>query len=265
MAKIERILASVAAKLRADFEGLTREIKHLGARGHAREILLVEGFLKLYLPGTVQVTGNGEVISAGGETSSECDVLVVDPRTPPLLEVSGYRVVPIEYVYGIIEVKSQLSAAALEETLTKVRRTKQIGKSAFMPQEGPVIMSTRLYGREWNYFPLTAFVFAYDSVNLPDLAFAINQAQREVPLPERIDAVWVLNKGFLVNKNSASKQYEATPTPGSLLVPVQSDNPLLTMTLMMQHLFQEAWMSKFRAHDYFAGVNHGTPLPFRID
>jgi len=63
----------------------------------------------------------GEVRSAQGETSGEQDILIVDPRTPPLYG-RDYQVVPIECVHVVGEVKSNLTVRDLEETWRRLRR-----------------------------------------------------------------------------------------------------------------------------------------------
>ncbi len=77
------ILESVAARMLADFEA-SSVVEHRGSKGTVRETGFRTDFLAKYLPRNVEVTGSGEVISADGQVSGQCDVLLVDPATPPL-------------------------------------------------------------------------------------------------------------------------------------------------------------------------------------
>jgi hypothetical protein len=50
------------------------------------------------------VYGSAEIVTADGQISPQCDVLITDPATPPFFSEDRHRVVPNECVYGMIEV-----------------------------------------------------------------------------------------------------------------------------------------------------------------
>ncbi len=255
--RVEVIFKSIAEKLAIDFQHLSSEIEHRGAKGRVREVELVEVFLSEYLPGNVEVAQSGEIVSTSGETSSECDVLVFDPRGPKLIEKTGYRVLPVECVYGVIEVKSKLDTRELRDAHSKILKAKRLPKVAFMPPSGSLVYSTNIYGSEWTYFPLVGFVFAYDSIELVEIRKELDILHGDSPFHLRVDSVWVLGKGMVVNWSNQENKIVPAPGPGTRLRALSSDNPLLLMTVQLQQLFQGAWMADFRLLDYLSHAAWG--------
>ncbi|MFD7341768.1 DUF6602 domain-containing protein [Streptomyces violascens] len=186
------IFQSASDRLRAEFLG-SGGFMHRGEKGGAREKLLVN-FISNYLPGHVQAFHSGEVITVDGQVSPQCDILICDRSTPPLLDMGGYRIVPSECVYGVIEVKSKLDSKELIDACEKLRRVKQLPKSAFYPQMFQMLC--RMYGREYNYVPTAGIIFAFDSIDMAKLGDQLAEWCRDKPLDERPDSVWVLGKGY---------------------------------------------------------------------
>jgi len=257
---LQAIFRSIADKLAIDFKYMSSEIEHRASKGRVREIELVEQFLRKYLPTTIGIS-HGEIVAATGETSNECDVIFYETRTcPTLLDKSGYQIFPVECVYGILEVKSHLNNTELEDAFAKIAKVKKFPKTSFEPQAGAIINTTNLYDKEWSYFPTVGFIFAYDSIDLVNLRNHLDDLQKDLPLNERIDSVWVLNKGMIVNWDDSVSKVNHTPTSKTRLRAVGSDNPLLLMTIHLQQLFQAGWMPKFKIQDYLQNVNYGNFL-----
>ena len=110
---------------------------HRGDRGEAREEAIRE-FLGNYLPKKYGVT-SGEVVTRGGTHSHAADVIIYDSLHCPVLYVGENRVLPIEGVYGIIEVKSSLSKQEFIDAARKIESFKRLA-----PRELSVIQ-TREY------------------------------------------------------------------------------------------------------------------------
>ncbi len=100
-----------------------KRLRHTGEYGGYREILVRE-FLRFFTPGRLDVH-NGFIINAGGEVSTQCDIVIYDSKNTPLIE-SGerQRFFTGESVCGIGEVKSTLSKADLKTALNKLARIK---------------------------------------------------------------------------------------------------------------------------------------------
>jgi hypothetical protein len=124
--RVEEVLASVARRMQDDFSGISREIEHRGGKGRLRESV-VEEYLARWMPGSVSVAQSGEAISVHGEVSPECDVLLLDPNTPPLIDEQSYHVVPVECLHGLVQVKSRLDGDALREDAAVISTVKGTG------------------------------------------------------------------------------------------------------------------------------------------
>lgn len=258
--ELEAIFKSIAEKLAIDFKYMSSEIEHRASKGRVREIELVEQFLRKYLPAFIGIS-NGEIVATNGEVSNECDIIFYESRTCPfLLDKSGYRIFPVECIYGILEVKSYLDNTQLENELGKISKVKKLPKIAFEPQAGATIKSVSLYEEKWPHFPTVGFVFAYDSIDLVSLRSHLDKIQENRPLNERVDSVWVLNKGMIVNWDASELKVNHTPTSKTRLRAVASDNPLLLMIVHLQQLLQSGWMPQFKIQDYFQKATYGNFL-----
>lgn len=255
--RVERIFQGIGAKLRADFNEISSTIQHAGGQGTVREAEVLEGYLSTYLPGTVHAVHSGEIIDTRGHVSRQEDVLVIDPTTPPLVDKTNYRVVPVECVHGVIEVKSRLTTTQLDGAHTNITEAKKLQKQAFKPQSGPILRETHLFGRAWNHFPTYGTIFAYDAIDLRTLRKRLDDLNQDQPLHQRVDSVWVLNQGMIVNWSDDQNQIFPEPRPDTRLRAVKSQNPLLLMTVHLQQVFEGAWMPYFRLTDYLKGSRYG--------
>ncbi len=241
----------MAKKMDLDFAGLTAQVEHSPSKGRTREALVAD-FARLYLPSTVKVVQSAEIIAADGSVSRECDVAVVDSTTPALLALGGYSVLPIECVHAVIEVKSDLDSAELEDAFDKIVRIKKMPKTALYPQEGDVIRGSTAYGRDWDYFPTHGFVFAFDSIDLKTLRKRLDELNAPLPLWQRVDSIWVLRKGAIMNWSDRASVLAPLPGPGFRLRAFGSTNPLFLAATTLQAAMVNAWMPRFRLLDYLA-------------
>jgi hypothetical protein len=99
-------------------------VSHPGDKGENREEILRE-FLLQHLPKKYGVL-KGEIITPAGERTHSADIIIYDALSAPVLYRGKTAVVPIESVYGIIEVKSSLSKAELLDTTAKIEAFKKL-------------------------------------------------------------------------------------------------------------------------------------------
>jgi hypothetical protein len=99
-------------------------VQHSGDKGENREAILRE-FLSKHLPKRFGVT-KGEVVTKAGEQGHSADVIIYDAPSCPVLFIEETAVVPIEGVYGIIEVKSRLSKAEFRDAAGKIEAFKKL-------------------------------------------------------------------------------------------------------------------------------------------
>jgi hypothetical protein len=115
----QRIEATLSARLNeAGF------VQHSGDKGENREQVLME-FLSEHLPSRYGIA-KGEVITKSGERSHSADLIIFDRATCPVLYSGRTKIIPIEGVYGIIEVKSTLSKAEFDDCITKIEQFKRL-------------------------------------------------------------------------------------------------------------------------------------------
>jgi hypothetical protein len=99
-------------------------VAHAGDKGENREEILRE-FLERHLPRKYGVL-KGEIITASGDRSHSADIIIFDALNAPVLYRGKTAVVPIESVYGLIEVKSSLSKAELLDATRKIEAFKRL-------------------------------------------------------------------------------------------------------------------------------------------
>ncbi len=99
-------------------------VQHMGDRGENREQILRD-FLRKHLPQRYGIA-KGEVLTPDGDHSHASDIVVYDAVNCPVLYSEDTAILPIEGVYGIIEVKSRLSKDEFLSTAEKIRRFKEL-------------------------------------------------------------------------------------------------------------------------------------------
>ncbi len=112
-------------------------VQHAGDKGENREKILRE-FLSEHLPKRYGVT-KGEILTKHGKRSHAADIIIYDAENCPVLYVGETAILPVEGVYGIIEVKSTLSKTELVDALGKIESFKNLA-----PQDLSIIQ-TREY------------------------------------------------------------------------------------------------------------------------
>jgi hypothetical protein len=127
---------------------------------------MVANFLRLYVPGTVEVVQNAEIVTAAGEVSRQCDIVIVDRNTPRLRDIRSHRIIPAECVYGVIEVKSRLTGRELIDACTKIAEIKELSRTAYVRlRSAPLDFS----GPQYPPPPIFGYVFAFNGIQLGNL------------------------------------------------------------------------------------------------
>lgn len=134
--KLDEFFTSVEESMLARFRQ-AELVQHAGDRGENREKILAS-FLRDHLPRRFGVL-KGEVVTRDGMHSHSADIVVYDALQTPVLYAESTAVIPVEGVYGIIEVKSRLSKAEFVDGARKVEAFKRLA-----PRDLSVI-STRDY------------------------------------------------------------------------------------------------------------------------
>lgn len=114
------------------FDGETRRLRHAAEYGMFRESIVRE-FLRFIVPRSLDIS-SGFILSPMNDVSTQCDIVVFDPRMTPLLqEGDRQRFFPIESVFCMGEVKSTLSRGEFQIALNKLARIKALGERLVHP------------------------------------------------------------------------------------------------------------------------------------
>lgn len=226
--RLAAVMAATSLSLQAGFAELKAAFTHNTTKGTGGEAL-VAAFLQARLPEQVGCAA-GQVIDSSGAISKQVDVVLFDRARTPMLFRSpngADRLIPVEGVLCVIEVKTHLTKAMLPGILENCRSVKRLSRTAYFDQ--PMTPTYRLYDQDWTDFPLHYSVFAAKSDNM--YAEDINEMQYDDPLHERIDLVCYLDRGSNLNvaipDMYASPLISATPSAGSGLINIESDQGLL--------------------------------------
>ena len=99
-------------------------VKHAGDKGENREHILRE-FLGTHLPRRYGVA-KGQIVTRDGKESHSADIVIYDALNTPILYSERTAIIPIEGVYGVIEVKSTLSKRDLFEAARQIEAFKRL-------------------------------------------------------------------------------------------------------------------------------------------
>lgn len=218
-------LEDVAKKLKIDFEGITKQIKHNGVKGSSREDLLKD-YLKKLLPEKYSIS-SGIIIDNNQKQSKQQDFIIHDAfNCPSFFKTESNSILPIESVYATIEVKSTLDYSTLEQSVKNVESVRNLIK---LPNRNII------RNQYDNVYPL-GFVFAYTSTcSLEQIQKKLFELNKNINGRHQISIICILDKGLIFNvqKNNVT---EVTLIPSSNTLLGRSDSGLES-TLYSFYLF----------------------------
>ncbi len=192
---------AAATHLHADF-GATADVGHAPTQGTYREGSF-GSFLRRYVPRRFEI-GTGLAIDTKGRQSNQIDIAIFDTwNSPTLLTKKGVHLIPIECLYGVIEVKSTLTAAGLDQAIEHFQNLMRMEREYYDPQHGKRSLP-----------PEVAFaVFAYRGMQLGKIIDYLAQSYASTPANQQIHSVYVLGQGVAVRGASAGHApYSSTST-----------------------------------------------------
>lgn len=130
----EQLLIEQIEIFRSSFSGVSRgtfydehagKLTHAGEFGMYREAICRD-FLRFFIPGRLDI-GQGFLINARDEVSTQCDIIIYDSNSTPLIQSENrQQFFPIETVCAVGEVKSTVSQNDLKKALGKLANTKAL-------------------------------------------------------------------------------------------------------------------------------------------
>jgi hypothetical protein len=171
--------ADVAREMRVRSASIRRDFAtHRGSAGRNREDLVAQ-FLSEHLPTRFKID-TGLVISPAGYFSNQADLVVTDQlRNAPLHASRPEKLWPVESVYALLEVKTQLSPTEIRDSLAKCRRFKTLDRQFLISAEAPANQSSLFV------------LWAYDAPAALTAKANLIEALSSVPVNERPDLVVV--------------------------------------------------------------------------
>lgn len=188
---LEREFIHLQNKLLSDFE-ISRDIKHPRDVGTVREVLLRSFFTEnKLLPRRYGISSSSvRVASTSGHLSNEIDILFYDAfNSFTLMQRQGvYEVLPIEYCYGAVQVKSKLTKKELKsgfDNIASFKRLKRNGSSQYHSEEPDEKVENDGFGIIFSYdtdmdwadivSELEAYAQDYDKSVLPNVVFILSK------------------------------------------------------------------------------------------
>jgi hypothetical protein len=153
--------------------------------GHNRE-LFCDKFLRHILPPKLTLR-NGEIWDSQGNRTGQLDIVILRDDTPSLTFggiVSGADTYLVEGVFGVIEVKSNLTRDKLQEALTTLKRVKLLRPS----NDEIAIVGSPALSR-----PLLC-IFAYEGASWETLSLELTKPENSGV----VDLICVLKRGALI-------------------------------------------------------------------
>ena len=225
---LKKSIHAAAKKMQIDFAEVTEHINHMGERGGSREEILLK-YLEDYIPIKYEMN-NGVIIDATGEQSRQQDIIIYDSfNSPVLLNMQSTKMVPIESVFSVIEVKSSLNKAEINKCVNNILSVKSLVKDSLDGINSPT----------------AGFVFAFtSSTTLETLLDNLVEKNKEVEENKQISALCVLDKGLIVNVSKKGlKDITLLPnedTTPAIIKNTPENNLMLFYLLLMQYLNQSS-------------------------
>jgi hypothetical protein len=260
---VEQLFAEAGRKLRSDFESVRRTNPHAGERGGEAEALLRQ-FLNEHLPGRFRAD-TGIVMDDSGARSRQSDVLVYDALNSPVYRHGRMMILPSDNVAVVVEVKSTLSKAELEDAAKKVASVKTLAKSPPSNVDRPAVSAPLAMTRT------LGVVFAYEA-NTSLNALAENLANENVARSglEHIDLVVVLGQGVIsmVYQEPLGPEFigwcagpleEGARLPPYFVHVVIEESSDLTLNRFFYHLMQHLTVFRHRSAVSYAALLKSAP------
>lgn len=218
-------IKSAAKKMLIDFED-TRKINHNPTKGRTREAIIIEQFLKPYLPKRFSI-GSGLIIDFSEKESKQQDLIIFDENhSPVLLNVDSDKIIFAESTFAVLEVKSKLTTTELKDILTKAADITELKKT----NESQAFLGPGL-GIKTNHAPILFSAICFESdIKLDDLVKKIREYQKDIKNSYWLSMLLVLNdknddSGLIMNVMESNIQsIQLIPSPSSRLMKISAED-----------------------------------------
>lgn len=184
---------------------------------------MLESYLKGYIP-EKYCFAKGTIVDYKDIQSKQVDIIIHDKFiTPYLIDMNSTKIIPIESVYGVIEVKSTLSKEELRKSIKNIESVRKLEKKTITGVS----------------FPTAGLIFAYDSDSSLEAIYKnLVELSNESKIENRVSCLCVLNKGIIipVDKNGM-RQVSLIPNENTVYaICKNSDDALLLFYLILTQI-----------------------------
>jgi hypothetical protein len=198
---LEAEIAAAEKRMRDDLEGIRARFTNPGIKGSGAEETL-RAFLRKYLPRRLDL-GHGEVVDTFGNRSKQTDVVIATEDHPFTFTTESPGLFFVEGVAAGGEVKTILTSGEFSSAIENARAFKRMRQKVpkgsivnFVDAGGPVFEG-----------PPPWFLFAFESQISIDgvrAIFSDLQAKEQLPDDGMPDAVFLMDRGWIVNFHQSS-------------------------------------------------------------
>lgn len=199
----------------AKLEAARSAIVHAGEKGRALEHA-VTTLLRSFLPAEYGLSTGFIVFHSpeGPKLTRQLDVIIYDAiRSSPIISLETCDVLPLEAVYGYVEVKATLTSSSddateaadnsVERCLERNRELRAMKDRRYWAPRGGSPIETVLVKHDW--MSIRSYIFAFEPVgrvatSLGELAQRMASVSKRLGNPTHLHGVFIANHGFLFTR-----------------------------------------------------------------
>lgn len=192
MSKIEKYFASYQRRISEDFARVREIYSDSAVKGSNNEKIVSE-FLSEHINCNF-ITNNNQIIDSSGLASDEVDICVCNHDQP--FKTKTGELILCEGVDFVVQVKAVISNNELDRIIKNSKSVKKLNRQLTLG------MSLRGHAGDAEYLVqrIPYIVFAFDSrTSIEALFIQLTNKLQDVELHLQPDAIFILNKGYLVN------------------------------------------------------------------
>ena len=204
---LHEYMDNIRHRMQMEAESMRRDFSSHRPSAGANKESIVKEFLRQHLPTRFGLS-SGLVFSLDGGCSKEADILIVDAQNNfPFYGESDKKIWPAEAVYAMLEVKSKLTPAELDDAMQKGVRFKQLRRQFldFARGEGPRGLKDSLF-----------IIWAFESAEVDRVEETLLEHMRKVAIHNRPDLIIVPDK-FVMLGGSLAELISHTEPDGELM------------------------------------------------